>query len=192
MKAQSWLKYFLYLLLIVLVVWVNGAATIAFQNDYGTTNKINYLLYSIVIMLPVLVGAVIGTEAFVNEMTRAGKWKLNLAKLILITIPSLYISTFYFIAMIPNETSYKILIAPVYKFFGNTTTFVVIFQIVLGYSLITLFNKVEVVKEAVSEENQGVEDYDTENSEDGDFVENSEYSQTVNQSEESETDVDEI
>lgn len=190
MKALSWLKYFVYLLLIILVVWVNGAATAAFQADYSTTNRINYLLYSIVIMLPVLVGAVIGVEALVNEMSRAGKWKLNLVKLILIIIPSLYISTFYFIAMIPNETIYKIFIAPVYKFFGNNTTFVVVFQIVLGYSLITLFNKSEGVKEVISDENQDAEDYD--NDENGDFVENSEYSQTVNQSEESETDVDEI
>lgn len=143
MKALSWLKYFVYLLLFVLIIWLQGVTETAFQTGYQTTNKINYFLYIIVVLFPVFVGAIIGLETLVNEWSRKGKWKLNLPKLILISIPSCYVSMLYFISMANNQKLNDILIAPLLKFFGGSSAFVLIFQIVFGYSLMTLFFKKE-------------------------------------------------
>lgn len=171
MKALSWLKYFVYLLLLVLVIWLKGATEAAFQTDYNTTYQINYLLYSVINILPIIVGVVIGLEAFINERTKTGRWKLNLPKLILVAIPSLYASILYFLALIQNETIYNIFITPVVKFFGGNANFIIIFQVVLGYSLITLCQKVERKNAVVVEEDKAFDEvYDKENIDDTEFV----------------------
>lgn len=151
MKALSWLKYFVYLLLFILVIWLQGVTETAFQTSYQTTNQINYFLYIIVVLFPVFVGAIIGLETLVNECGKEGKWKLNLPKLILLTLPSCYVSMLYFISMANNQKLNDILIAPLLKFFGGSSAFVLIFQILFGYSLLTLFHKSVIA-------NKGTED----------------------------------
>ena len=146
MKAISWLKYFVFLLLIVLVLWVQGKAQSAFSTEYSTTGNINYLLYSIGMLLPILVGVVIGLESFLKERLKEGRWKLNLPKLILFLIPSLYATSLYYVTLIKNETVYNIMIKPFTTFFSGGA-FVTMFEILLGYSIITLLYKAEVNKE---------------------------------------------
>jgi hypothetical protein len=163
MKALSWLKYFVYLLLIVLILWVQGVVQTVYQNDYSKTYQMNYVLYALYVSMPVIVGAVIGLEALIRERAKAGKWKLNLPKLILIVLPSLYAYSFYFIVLLNNETIYNIFIDPFIKFFGNSAAFITILQLLLGYSLITIMHKVEPAKEVIAEnqvfdENDGKEE----------------------------------
>jgi len=171
-KALSWLKYFVYLGLIVLVVWVKPIAETSFQTQYSETYKINYLLYVVLVLIPVIIGALIGLEIYFNERAREGKWRFNLPKLILLGIPSLYITAFYFISLIPSEKVYNILVVPIYGFFGNTSDFIMIFQLLLGYSLITLFYKSDRVKETVIEEDKLFEEvYEKESDVDSEPVE---------------------
>jgi len=159
MKARSWLKYFVYVLLIIGVVWLKGFLDTTVQTDYNATNKMNYWLYYGAILSPILIGLIIGLDAFLNEKAKEGKWKLNLPKLILVTIPSLYASMLYFIVLIQNETVYNIFVTPLIKFFGNNGgAFIVFFQITLGYSLITMLNKNSVNKLVVATENDLIDD----------------------------------
>jgi|GEM_PF-764928 hypothetical protein len=159
MKALSWLKYFVYFLLVVLFIWVKGPLETLFQNN--SASKVNYFLYSLVVLYPIVFGVIFGLEAFINERARIGKWKLNLPKLILIIIPSLYVSALYFIALIPNQKVSDIFIAPMLKLFGTSGYFITIFQILLGYSLMTLFFKSTVAK--VEENKTFDEVYEKEN-----------------------------
>jgi predicted permease len=139
-------------------LWVQGKVEITFQNEYSSTNKINYVLYTIAALLPIVVGIIIGLETFINENMKKGRWKLNLPKLIFIIIPSLFAASINFTRFINNETAFNILIKPFLVFF-NSAGFIIIFEILLGYSIITLMYKTEANK-AVMED--GIDEYHAE------------------------------
>lgn len=145
MKARSWLKYLGYLLLFIGVIWLKSVAESVFQMDYSTTYKFNHLLYAVIILTTVIAGALLGLESLLKELKKEGRWRVNLPKIILLIIPSLICSLFYIIAMIDNNIT-GIILYPIYNFFGMSDSFVTIFQITLGYSLITFMYK-ETVKE---------------------------------------------
>ncbi|MHB8128348.1 MAG: hypothetical protein ACYDEX_05080, partial [Mobilitalea sp.] len=64
-------------------------------------------------------------------------WKINLPKLVLIGLPSLFFSLTYHVGYINNPLLHNILL----KFIILGTNFIPVFQIVLGYVLITCLYK---------------------------------------------------
>jgi hypothetical protein len=113
-----------------------------------------------------LVGVIIGLESFINVTKKEGRWKVNLPKIVFVILPSLVVSLFYIIAMISNSFVNTVLL-PVYNFFGSNDSFTTMFQLILGYSLITVMYK-DAIKiedtvgnnEPVNIEN-AVENYDS-------------------------------
>lgn len=78
----------------------------------------------------------LGLEHFIVERKRAGTWKINLPKLVIVGLPSVIFSLTYHIALLDIATlSYATL----------GTNFIPVFQIVLGYVLITCVYKVESI-----------------------------------------------
>lgn len=146
MKAKVWIKYFVYLLLIIGAIKLKGFIEIIFQNQYNKTYQFNHLLYAVIILATVLVGVIIGLDSFLRETEKEGIWKVNLPKIIFVILPSLIVSLFYIIAMISNNFV-NLVLMPVYKFFGSNDSFTTMFQLILGYSLITVMYKESIKNE---------------------------------------------
>lgn len=165
----------IYLLLIIATVYLKGLADIAFQTDISKTYKINYVLLTVITLLAVVVGVVLGLDHLMNEIKKEGKWKISLPKIILLIIPSLYASSIYYLAAINIKFVQIVLIYPVFKFFGSSTTFILIFQIVLGYSIITAFYKGDKKEVNSLEDEEGIlkaEDMVSDEDEDDEDIEN--------------------
>lgn len=175
MKVKAWLKYLGYIAIIFGTVYLKGYIEYQFQMEYYREYKPNYVLYVTAILVMVLIGAIIGLERFLGEIKKEGKWRLNIPKLVLMVIPSLYISSIYFIAFIKNNKVYDIFVNSIITFFKGNTSFIQVFEIALGYFLITSFYKdTSKVKEAITQE---IDPADMENDEDSfDSVEEEEES----------------
>lgn len=172
MKLKTWLKYLVYTLLVIAGIRLKSNMEVAMQNSYTATYKINYLITVIVLLATMLIGVIIGFEQFYSEANKEGKWRVNVPKLVLLGIPSLYGSLIYLLAFINNKTVYNIFVNPVYNLFCKNTSFITVYQMLLGYFIITSFYKaakkpeeaVEGNMEAV-EENTEVADDNTASSE---------------------------
>jgi hypothetical protein len=144
MKIKSWLKYLIYIVLIGVVIYLKGFLEIIYQKKMKETFNLEVYVYMFVIMAltTVAVGVVLGLEYFLAQVKTSGKWKVNVPKIVLLGIPSLYISSFYILAFSVGEKASSFLVTPIFRLFRNTTSFIPIFQIVFGYVLITSFYKV--------------------------------------------------
>ena len=143
MKIKSWGKYFIYSLLIFSFSLVGQYVfkTIKINND-KTFNYNPYLNDILMIVFYGGIGILLGLEHFIKEISKKGIWKLNLPKLVLIGVPSLYFSVFIFIyysniPFISQYLSYNWLI-----FSQGNTSYIAIFQVILGYIIVTSFYKV--------------------------------------------------
>jgi len=138
MKEKSWFKYLLIIMLIISVV---------FCENY-MLDKIKTMQWSISLVIEAFVffvfyisiGLLIGLEHLIQEIRKTGSWRINIAKLVLLGIPSLYFScgnSIYFGLgkFLPNVITY-----PIAMLIGNNNL-LSIFQIVLGYSIISSFYK---------------------------------------------------
>lgn len=90
----------------------------------------------------IVFGLLLGLEMFLLEMIKDGKWMINLPRLILLGAPSLYFSSVILIlscpiALIRRTISYPIL------YFLKYEDILSIFQVILGYIIITSFIKVK-------------------------------------------------
>lgn len=140
MRKKLWLRYLIYILLLCLLT---------FLKEY-VLNRIEYFFYRswgaegsylLMILLPfifnVVIGLILGFEHLINERRKVGSWKINLPKVVLVGIPSLFFSLTYLIALINNSFVQNKLL--VYARLG--TNFIPIFQIILGYVAITCLYK---------------------------------------------------
>jgi hypothetical protein len=149
MKLKSWLKNLVFILLLVGAVFLQGYLQKLLQNDYVKSYKFNYLILTGFTLATVLIGVILGLDHIFNEKKKEGSWSVNVPKLVLMGIPSLYASIIYYLASVNNQTVYKIFVNPVFKFFGSSTLFITVFQIIFGYVIITAFYK--RVKQNVAE-----------------------------------------
>lgn len=127
MKAKEWLKYLVYILVLFWLIFLEWSVIIPFlEEGYYRQNVASYI-YLIPTVINIGIGFILGLEHLLIERKKTGVWKINLPKIILIGIPSLYLS---FSAFITG----KLLI-------GGGTTFMVLFQLILGFTIITAFCK---------------------------------------------------
>ncbi|OAA90026.1 hypothetical protein [Clostridium ljungdahlii] len=142
MKIKTWLKYFVYAFIIIAFMYLAGYASIylkklqeAFRTNIYQYGLITFILYAVI-------GFLIGLEYFLNEKDKNGTWKVNLPKLILIGLPSLYFSSYVFIFYCPVSFIRNVLIQPIEFFLRVNTNLISIFQLLFGYVVITSLYKV--------------------------------------------------
>lgn len=139
MKIKLWLKYLIYFILIFFVILLRESKLTKFFNqDF----RINYYNVVISMLLGVCIGLLLGLEHFLKEIGKEGRWKIFLPKLIMVGLPSFYISltNIFIYSGIPffqNVFAYPSIHYINYSSAGCTT----LMQPVFGYILITCFYK---------------------------------------------------
>lgn len=142
MKNKPWLKYLIYLLLILGLIYIDGYLKVQENIYQEETYGLNYIYFVISIFTKISIGSLLGLEYLVDEMQKEGSWKINLPKMLFLVLPSLYFSISYFAFYFFIENPfYQVITYPIFIFIKNDLDFVYIFQLMLGYFLITSFFK---------------------------------------------------
>jgi len=140
MRIKLWLKYCLYSLLLIVLIflkeYVAGKLKFSLVRTWGGGGR--YILFiTVPFIFNLVIGLLLGIEHFIVEIRKAGTWKINLPKLLLVGLPSLFFSLTYHVALINNPFVQSKLLR--YATLG--TYFIPVFQIVLGYVFITCLFK---------------------------------------------------
>lgn len=142
MKLRTWLKYLAYILVIIAFMYLEQCGLIYLKNLREIT--INPYIYEsniITFIFCATIGFLIGLEYFFKEKRKKGRWKINLPRLVLMGLPSLYFSLYACIFYFPVPFIRNILSQPIGFFISNNMTFIVIFQLIFGYIVITSLYK---------------------------------------------------
>lgn len=153
MSKKSWLKYLAGIVLFIGVLYLKGFIEVKLNNEVRTTFKMNYALLSVVMLLNTAIGVLLGIDHLLSEIKKEGRWKISIPKTVCIIIPSLYFALFYFIPLIKNVTVQRVLYWPYIHIFNQTTSFILIFQIILGYAIVSIFYKDD--KKLIPSEEEG-------------------------------------
>ncbi|MHC1684547.1 MAG: hypothetical protein AB6733_16660 [Clostridiaceae bacterium] len=139
---KRWLRNSIYLILIFIIVFVGNQlldnSKINETGKYITSLHRNNI---VTIIQYGSIGALLGFKILINEMNKNGSIKINIPKLVLLGIPSILISfsTNIFLLMgdgVKNNTLLRF-----ETFLTTNTVLITVFQVVLGYTLITCFYK---------------------------------------------------
>jgi len=141
-KKNNWLLYFIYAVVFSCYIIFTNKILIFLGKQSEKSFEILPLMICSMILFIVL-GLFLGAERLLLETRKDGKWKINLPKLILLGVPSLYASVGMFLFFCPIEFIQKLYL-PMMLFNANKTNFLPIFQVILGYIIITSFVKVKV------------------------------------------------
>ena len=138
MRKKSWTKYAIYILLISVLIfakeYVIGKLEYSYKRTWGG-NGSYILLITIPFIFNLVIGMFIGIDHFIKEIKKAGTWKINLPKIVLVGLPSLFFSLTYHVAFI------NIVLIKLLSYATLGTNFIPVFQIVLGYVFITCLYK---------------------------------------------------
>ena len=135
---KSWVKYLIYISFFVFITFCGGSISRAVEGNDQYVILINVLR----IVLYGAMGMVLGSEHLLNEFKKNGGWKINLPKIILMGIPSLYIALSPFIYYSQFINSFlPSLLFPVRVMLWSDFEFLNIFQLLLGYIVATSFYK---------------------------------------------------
>ena len=145
MKKNIWLRYFLIITPILLLVYWRDNIFDGYKDFTKQHIIINPILFELIFY--VIIGLLLGLEHFIQEMGKTGKWGINMAKLVFLGIPSLYFSFGYSIyfglgRFLPHALTY-----PITMLINTTPSSLPVFQMILGYSIITVFIKNERINE---------------------------------------------
>ncbi len=107
----------------------------------GMMSDLSYfsLKHLVTLIITVILGMLFGLETFIRNITKTGKWTINLRRLIIIGIPLLFLSIEYFDFIILNNIlgmGNQLLTTPGRESF---------FRLMLGYILISSFEKKEEI-----------------------------------------------
>ena len=139
MKKRIWLKYIMIITLILLVVFC-GVSYFDANNEINRWNS-NYQSFISYTVFYVILGLIIGLELFIQEAQKSGKWRIDIAKLIILGIPSLYFSLGIYLYFGLGRLLPSILTYPIAILISSNTGILPVFQMILGYSIITSFYK---------------------------------------------------
>jgi hypothetical protein len=138
MKGKSWSRYIVYMcLILVMVFWgqhIFGEYKQSVQESY---NFRPYYFNILMIIFYGGIGLLLGLEHLIFEFKKKGSWKVNLPKIVLMSIPSLYFS----LAMFIYYNNIPVLSFPIGVLIEDGTAFINAFQIIMGHSFITSFYK---------------------------------------------------
>lgn len=140
MRLKPWFMYSVNIILIVVVVFLNSYVGNELSDYYARSFEIKINFYFILyILFTMSIGVFLGLDSFIKEVNSIGVWKINLPKLLLLGVPSLYFSLAYVFLMKSEILIYPLL--PLFRY-GIGLSFIRIFQIIFGYVVITSFRKV--------------------------------------------------
>lgn len=138
MNIKSWMKYFTYFCIIFCLIYLDNYI-LAYLKE---ALRINFITIAIIMVINTGIGLLLGLEYLNTEMKKSGSWYINFPKLISMGLPSLYFSLSYFLIYSRNQFVSEVLTYPlIIKFINYNMYFIHIFQIVLGYVIITSFHK---------------------------------------------------
>lgn len=142
MNNKRWYKYLIYLLLVLAAVFLNTSQFFPFFNKSNFT--FNYFHLVVNILTGVLIGVIMGFEHLYTEYKKEGLWKINLPKLIILGLPSLYFSLTYIVLYNSIPVITKLVVnTSTYLLNFVSDKYISFFQLILGYVLITSFYKAE-------------------------------------------------
>ncbi|MCB2356765.1 hypothetical protein [Clostridium estertheticum] len=141
MKDKSWLKYFFVILIILFIVFSGQHILDGInRNAQETYNTHPYLQNILMIIFYGGIGLLLGLEHLIHEIKKEGTWIMNVPKFLLMGIPSLYFSLAVFIYYSNNQLVQNISY-PIGILLTSNQSFIWVFPLILGYSIITSFYK---------------------------------------------------
>lgn len=142
MKKNYWLSYFLYsIIFFCYIIFSNKWLLLLNEQRINTFEILPYLVWSTIIFI--IFGALLGIEKFILERRKEGHWEVNLPKVILLGIPSLYLAFGYYLYYCPIRFVQLTLTYPIQFLLQGNSSFWPIFQMLFGYIVVTSFHKVE-------------------------------------------------
>ena len=141
MKQKQWLKYLFYMVIILIIVLLRVYITKLTKGYYSETYQMNFYLLTIMVLINVTLGLLLGLEHLIKEIKTEGTWKINLPKLILLGIPSLYCSIANFSIYSPSKFLMYVFTKPLWKILTYDVNVLSLFQLILGYIVVTSFYK---------------------------------------------------
>ena len=143
MKGRLWLRYFACAVLIAAMVILS-----AYIEEKFKRGRMSDWRYPMVCMLICLtIGLLLGGEYLWKEIKKGGNWRIDFPKIIIFGLPALYFSLANFEFALHNplwanmikQVSYTV--CQVCGIVSYWTGYVRIFQVILGYVVITSFYK---------------------------------------------------
>lgn len=135
MKMKTILKYLFYVLLIYGLIYLKGYVADLFAVEYQNYYHINTNYLLIGLGINIIIGLLLGFEHLLGQMKNDGRWGINRYKLTLIGLPSLFFSLNYMLSLINISWMQQILNNII--LFHKNNDYITIFQIILGYVIIT-------------------------------------------------------
>lgn len=140
MKAKSWLKYLIFMIVLFLLIALWDYVGVITKKYFIDRFQMNYTYVVFQVIIGVCIGAYLGIENFISERRKKGTWKIKLPKLILIGLPSLYFAVSN-IMVYGNNTILHMIAQPLLSLLVNGSGYITVFQLILGYTVITSFYK---------------------------------------------------
>lgn len=123
-------RYLAYIVGFIILLIILSKVYFYFQSMQQATYKV--VTWSIYASLTyILIGIYLGLPNFIREHKKTGKWKINFQKLIIIGLPALYFSAFWYLPF-----SY-----PIPEFLSHTNDIFRLGTIIVGYVLMDSFFK---------------------------------------------------
>ncbi|NLT96289.1 MAG: hypothetical protein GXW85_12320 [Clostridia bacterium] len=142
MHRRTWLKYFAYIVSLVLLIFLKEYVNGLIKGNFAQTFRVNLYYLAAAALVNIGIGIFLGLEHLISEIKKTGTWKVNVPKIILMGLPSLYFSMVNFIIYGNIEFLRKALVEPFWDFFFKFgTNYAPVFQIILGFVIITGFYK---------------------------------------------------
>lgn len=129
MKNKNAVKYLIYLITISILYYCGNTILAKYYEDTQITFVYNYwIITTVKLIFFGGIGVVLGLDKLLSEIKKEGKWKVDISRLIILGIPSLFFSMPYLV----------IRLLTLHKSFENIFT---ISSIIFGYILISSLYK---------------------------------------------------
>ena len=142
MKIKPWFKYLISITLIISLIVLREYVEKLLSASYyrfAFSEMVYYIVISL--LLGLCIGLFLGLEHLIRELKKEGMWKINLPKLILVGLPSLYFALSNIWLLSGNQFTREVIAYPLHYLLKYGLGYVSLFQIILGYVLITSFYK---------------------------------------------------
>ena len=130
-KIKKILAYTMYLGIMVTIVFIDYKFTNYIQLKLAVLFEFNIPWNLIKQLIPVLLGVLLGGCTFYKQLKKAGKWKVDKTRILILVIPLLVLSSGLIIIYAAHDFIIPVWIVEQEK----------LFQVVFGYILITSFKK---------------------------------------------------
>lgn len=141
MKQKQWLKYLFYMVIMLIIVLLRVYITNLAKGYYSETFQMNFFLLTIMVLINVMLGILLGLEHLIKEIKTEGTWKINIPKLTLLGIPTLYCSIANFSIYSPNKFLLYVFTKPLWSLLRYDINILSFFQLMFGYIIVTSFYK---------------------------------------------------